>query len=564
MKKPYSKHIYWKTFFSIIFVTLTIFACKKEMTSNSDSGVIKPGDLSQARVWYQTNYPKLSKPNKSHTTSNGSAPNDYSQIIQPNWDKVNQYDRLDNVVLEIPADSAKLLIGVNSNSANTYKPTNGKSSFLLLNNGSAYSAYIMTVIADPNYLNGDLKKLDNNTYRKHDKDFSGVVLYSTPKGEFVSAWIYKNGAITERLIKNRTQPVASRKSVQAVKTNLVQVIETCVDWYQWSYNPDGTPTEPVFLDRICHTYTIDIPSGGGGGSTGGGGSSSGGGGGSPPSPSPDPEPCIPQPVAVNSNGHLKVNLVQPPDGGFPPPETPQPCPVEEEPQPIIIKMDKLKQNFPCAVKLILEKLQQNANYNNLTLPFATVKKPDLVWQNSPLDWNNNGNYKLGETQASGRSAEITLNTSMLQNSSQLMIASTVIHETLHAYINYNIQTYVGGFEPPPSYTAKTPWLNSLSVWATLDGIPSNYRDHNDMMQKYFDSSVATLKAWDNGAHTDKEYAMAMLYGLDNSDFAIMTSNLAQVYSALLTKNNITPSDLQTFWSSQLNSQSNKLPTSGCQ
>lgn len=44
----------------------------------------------------------------------------------------------------------------------------------------------MTVVADSSYINGDISKLKKNTYNQRDKDFSGIVIYSTPKGEFVS------------------------------------------------------------------------------------------------------------------------------------------------------------------------------------------------------------------------------------------------------------------------------------------------------------------------------------------------------------------------------------------
>ncbi|MEO3405474.1 hypothetical protein AAFN85_16305 [Mucilaginibacter sp. CAU 1740] len=45
----------------------------------------------------------------------------------------------------------------------------------------------MIIIADPLYLKNDLSKLDSNKYNRRDSDFSGVVLYSTPKGKFVNA-----------------------------------------------------------------------------------------------------------------------------------------------------------------------------------------------------------------------------------------------------------------------------------------------------------------------------------------------------------------------------------------
>ncbi|OJW13324.1 MULTISPECIES: hypothetical protein [unclassified Mucilaginibacter] len=64
---------------------------------------------------------------------------------------------------------------------------NGRSSFLIIKNSGGYNAYIMTVIADTSYLKGDIKKLNNNSYNKRDGNFSGVVIYSTVKGKFLTA-----------------------------------------------------------------------------------------------------------------------------------------------------------------------------------------------------------------------------------------------------------------------------------------------------------------------------------------------------------------------------------------
>jgi hypothetical protein len=297
----------------------------------------------------------------------------------------------------------------------------------------------------------------------------------------------------------------------------------------------------------------------------------GGGGGTTPNPPGDYNPCNNGPVAVASikNG-IRLNLLPPSDCD---PRPTQPPVVPEEP-PIFtlrINTDSLSKNFPCATKLILNKLIQDPNYFTWIAPFSSNIKPDIVWKNGPLAWNSSNpllpgsttTYMLGATSTIGRSAEIILNNNMLQNSSQLFIASAVIHETLHAFINYNIRTYVDGFKVPSNYSSSKPWLYSLNVWAIMDGLPSNYRDHDHMMNDYFDKGIAILKKWDNNGHTDKEYAMTMLYGLDTGDFPVMQSSLAQTYTNLMTRYNITNSDLQTFWMSNLKSANNKLPISGC-
>ncbi len=73
-------------------------------------------------------------------------------------------------------------------------------------------------------------------------------------------------------------------------------------------------------------------------------------------------------------------------------------------------------------------------------------------------------------------------------------------------------------------------------------------------------------SWDGGAHTDAQYEMAMLYGLNTSDTnatADQVATLNQEYNSLLTKYNLTAAQLTTFYNTQIYAPaSNKLPT-GC-
>ncbi|MGY4538438.1 hypothetical protein ACVW0P_002858 [Mucilaginibacter sp. UYNi724] len=85
-----------------------------------------------------------------------------------------------------------------------------------------------------------------------------------------------------------------------------------------------------------------------------------------------------------------------------------------------------------------------------------------------------------------------------------------------------------------------------------------------MLDSYFDQAVQTLKAWDNSAHTDKEYTMTMLFGLDNgTDLLPMQGSLKDEYNKIMLRKGITQSDLDKFWPTQLKSTNNKLPA-GCQ
>jgi hypothetical protein len=271
-----------------------------------------------------------------------------------------------------------------------------------------------------------------------------------------------------------------------------------------------------------------------------------------------------------------------PDGGINPGSTgdlSNPCPAATTtwvtfpipPDPPVIRTDSLTIHFPCATSLIVNQLATIANYSTWIAPFTTIKKPDLIWQNGSLPWNapipnsTLTSYQLGSTAYFGRSATITLNTNMLQNSSQLLIAAAAIHETLHAYLNYNVQTAVGGFPQPQGYNPAGPWLYALDTWALVNGLPGNYADHYQMLNDYFTQAVAILAAWDNNAHTTKVYAEAMLYGLGNgTDGTPAQQALLQTeYNSLLTQYGITAANLNDFNLNNLNSTLNKLPTTGC-
>ncbi len=235
----------------------------------------------------------------------------------------------------------------------------------------------------------------------------------------------------------------------------------------------------------------------------------------------------------------------------------------------------LKKDYPCAVKLIIDSLSKFGDYEDLVRPFTTSQKPNLDWTSDVLPWagitgTGQLSNQLGLTSTDGRSAVIALNKSMLNNSSQLLIAGVAVHETLHAVINYNIGT--AGFHYQDSTVTLGSWLYGVDSWALINGLPSNFADHFEMMDFYFNKAVSILASWDNNAHPINDYQKVMLYGLNNpgvgnlndANYASRVTSLNIEYNKLLTKYKITASDLDTYWKSQLVAPAtNKLPTSGC-
>lgn len=551
MKKYQPKSIYILTLLISSICILIIHSCKRDQSRDA-----LPPSISEAQKWYESTYPKSITNHSSLVTQSIGGKHDLSQIIKPDWKHTATYNRFGQSVIEMPVDpSAKLNLNLKTNRW-VFNKDYSRSYFLLIKDKQTYQAYILTFLADSDYVKNNPGKLAHNTYRKIDPDYSGLVLYFTPKGDYIGGYGYKQG----KLVMPETATTQSNgQKIQSVDKGTLKpntMVADCVDWYQQVtvYYEDGSSwtSEWEYLDTTC-TYRDD-------GSNPGGGSTPPS---TPPTSPPPPPPC-PGSTCTPMVETVRINNLPPPsdpgDGGTPPPPASNPCTVKDC-APVTIRTDSLAKHFPCALTLIINKLLNNTNFSALVAPFTTTRKPDLTYTDSTLPWNSyspilgaNG-YELGQTSYLGRSATVNLNTKMFQNSSQLLIAAAVIHETLHAHINYQIETNVN-FSPPANYNATKSWLVSLDYWAAQNGTPSNYRDHFAMLTDYFTKAVATLKSWDGSAHTDKEYAEAMLYGLNTSDFLALPagspSALSVEYNALLTQYGLTQATVNAFNTKNLN------------
>jgi hypothetical protein len=309
------------------------------------------------------------------------------------------------------------------------------------------------------------------------------------------------------------------------------------DGNEWCYEPESTIggcyyywrlVSSVF-DRECDMIWVPDPPDGGGGGDGGGGNGDGG----------------------SNTDDLTF----------------------EFDETLKIREDSLRKYYPCATKLVIDSLLKIQDYANLVQPFTTDLKPDLVWESSAQPWGgsgNNGIYELGVTTPStlgiGSSATISLNTFMLQNSSQLLIAAASIHETMHAYINFGVAN--AEYNQSNGFMTTGSWLYGLDSWYNIHGLPTNFSNHYVMIDFYFDKAVSVLAEWDHNGHSLKEYRMAMLYGLNNPGTGVSTSQqniLTAEYNRLLTRGDtIKITDLNTFYGNHLNAaQTAKLPTTGC-
>lgn len=292
-------------FITACLIAVVINSCKKDLHTDPPNTVSDPA-IAQAKSWYESTYPTGGKLSSQATTGN----KDLSQLIKPDWQHPSTYTRSNKNVIELPLDaSVKFSSAVwNKTKGQTSNRAYSKSSYILLSNGNSFDAYIMTIIADSAYIKNDLSKLARNTYKKHEADFSGLVLYFTPNGKYVSGWRYKDGHIVGPGADTSNKKVQDIASPKLTPHNM-EPTEDCIDWF-WVTYENGVAIDYQYLYTTCAT-----PGQGGGG---------------------DGNPC---PGTNGVRGPVINNMPPPPppgggdDGTFPPPTGPSgsPCSMDVPP-----------------------------------------------------------------------------------------------------------------------------------------------------------------------------------------------------------------------------------------
>lgn len=292
-----------------------------------------------------------------------------------------------------------------------------RSYYLLMNDNKKYEAYILTIIADSGYVKNDLSKLAHNTYRNQDVDFSGLALYFTPKGNYLGGYAYKNGQIVVAIATEQTE----RHQVQSVDNGKLRpndMVITCLDWYDFIYVNDVFS----YSEYTGTTCTFFDNGGGTGTSPGTGGS----GGTTTPPPCP---PSAPPPVSNSINGsHLTVNFIPPPN-----PCTPA--------VPVIAKIiDDLKD--PC-LKFVLENKLIKNNLSGKIADiihdvFGSSDKVNITFKEENNSAHAYPAITTGTSSTSGIfNATTTLNLAQVGSGSQEYKAIVMVHEVLHAFMDYN-------------------------------------------------------------------------------------------------------------------------------
>jgi len=404
-------------FFTFIIV-LILHSCKKD-NRGANTSTIGPPVISQAKAWYESTYPATLvaaanvKTRALNAASNGIF--DYTQHIKPDWVRGASYTRYNTGVVELPIDPASQKISSDfknmTNGNVLYNKKYSRSSFLLLYDGKGYQAYVMTIIADSAYVNNDMSKLALTTYKKRDPNFSGVVVYFTPTGKFISSYGYKNGTLLP------PTPDASAANTTSVSHHTGGVatgrfhadeyaVNDCIDWYLDTYE-DDVLISSEYLYTTCSPGT-PTP-----------------GGGSPTSPTPCTTPTTTPPAdAARFVPDVPIPTPTPGgdgDGGLPPPVPPAaPCPVTttvadttNNPCAQLAKLNAAianaiieQQNQALLIDLATSSLENGYDQNLKSWTSGTtgpyVPTPELTassatpdQMNPPFNWDSTNGFTIG-------------------------------------------------------------------------------------------------------------------------------------------------------------------------
>ncbi len=213
----------------------------------------------------------------------------------------------------------------------------------------------------------------------------------------------------------------------------------------------GTYCTPIdVMTEVCWTFTV----GDGGGKTGTGTSPGGNapppgsGGGGSGSGIPPADPCNNIPDNPTDPYTAQSNVIDP--GNCPPPTGgPGWVPIEDQPGEYnpyyadeVIVDTSITNNYPC-VSRIIDSLTNYSNINALAQValhnvFGVNQKIKLSIVATNLPSNIDGETEPGNINDpdSVYTTKIHINKKILSSSTQEYIASTIIHEAVHAYIRY--------------------------------------------------------------------------------------------------------------------------------
>ena len=188
-------------FLNISICTILLFSsCKKDEIQKEVSPDILSTTPVQFRSWFNKRFSanQISIHGLSNSIDSskslGSVP---KLLLESVWAEAKNYTRGDSTFAEIPLKNGNIAFSQNQIDAKAFdfSKAGNVTSLLFIQADSKVRGVLMTIIGDEAYLQGDLKKLKNNTFRKKEKNFSGDVLYHTTNGLFINGYRYYDGKV---------------------------------------------------------------------------------------------------------------------------------------------------------------------------------------------------------------------------------------------------------------------------------------------------------------------------------------------------------------------------------
>ena len=323
----------------------------------------------------------------------------------------------------------------------------------IINQDTVTMSFFMKTIEDET-APGYQPVLNQLHYKQIPNTFTGNILYFSLSRQYLNGYSWSAGNITKAISLGAGTPqppqTPANNSVRKLKTDALQLTNCVEDDYE-IYGltiSGGQITYADYIGTIVVT-TCDIVDDGNPGGT----STTISGGATGDNTTPNPNPCTPagsSPAVESVKGKLVIDVTTGGSGGSSGGNTggtTTPCSTSSE-----TITNNLKK--PCASKVLDDLINDDLNgqvANIIQNVFGSSANINLDFEEAPNTATNappatssipstgmiNGVKTYNET--------ITLNSSQVSGPSQEYLASVIIHEVLHAWLNYNNTYYQNQF-----------------------------------------------------------------------------------------------------------------------
>jgi hypothetical protein len=280
------------------------------------------------------------------------------------------------------------------------------------------------------------RNTNNITYTKRDLDFSGHIFFTNLNENFINGYVYENGKITKASGPKLSSRTSTRMQPLQEGCNSYEIYnyERICDYYN-----DGTVecTEWQFIGSTTETYCY------------GGGSGNG---------------------EYDDENYTQTNV--------------------DENQSII---DSL-QGYPCAQNLLKEMPKVNDQVKQILYDvFGINDDVNIMFTPANLADDIDGATTCGGS-SNFFNCTVKINTLILNGSVRDYIAATLIHEAIHAYINYQ-RTVL----PPDTFNTRFP------IFGNYIG---NDPHHNEMANNYVNIMASVISGLNPNLSTFNSQALA--------------------------------------------------------